>query len=114
MANSSPFQNTQSLATLAEQDIHIGVIENDKTGKLFLVDEDGNSIGGVAEKLVEEFNALPKNKDGARILNPQWCVSDFTPEDGEESFKLLHKRAVSKPLFATSRPAVTAPVKKKF
>jgi hypothetical protein len=99
------FSNAQTLSQLAEQGIFIEIKENPKTKKLFMVDEAGNVLGGIAETLVPVIR-----KTGA--LDNNWIVSDFTPEDGE-TMKLLHVKGEGAPTIASSRPSVVAKSAKK-
>lgn len=100
------FDNSQSLSQLAEQGIFVEIKENPKTKKLFMVDEAGNTLGAVAEKLVAKIRNTGE-------LDNNWVISDFTPEDGSETFKMLHEKAEGVPSIASSRPKTIATAKSK-
>ena len=99
------FENSQTLSQLAEQGIYVEIKENPKTKKLFMTDEAGNVLGAIADSLVSEISKSGK-------LDNSWIISDFTPDDAEESFKLMHlKPKNGAPTIASSRPAVSKSTK---
>lgn len=100
------FSNPQTLGQLAEQGIYVDIKENPKTKKLFMVDEAGNTLGAISENLVGEIRKTGK-------IDNSWVISDFNPEDGSESFKMLHVKGEGSPTIASNRPSVVATSKAK-
>ena len=98
------FENSQTVSQLAEQGIYVEIKKNKKTGKLFMTDEAGNVLGAIADNLVSEISKSGK-------LDNSWIISDFTPDDAEESFKLMHVKGEGAPTIASSRPAVSKSTK---
>jgi hypothetical protein len=92
------FSNTQTVAQLGNKGIYVSVINNPKTGSLFLTDEAGTPIGAVSSKIVEEIRKT-------KMISPDYAVSDVTDEDTGETFKMLHKAGSNDNLIASSRPS---------
>jgi len=117
MANQLDFSNanTQSLASLAEQGVTVGVKPNPKTNKIMLLDaKSGNKLGGVSKELDPIIRKMHKEQGNEFALDPSWVISDVSGEDEEGNpteFKLLHIAGVSTPMWGVS--GKTAPVAKK-
>jgi len=75
------FENAQAVTSM----INAGykMLVNPNTKKIFIADPAGNAVGGCSNKIVGEAK-----KTG---INPDWVISEFTPEDGE-MFLLLHAK----------------------
>ena len=102
------FENSQTVSQLAEQGIYVEIKKNKKTGKLFMTDEAGNVLGAIADSLQASIRKSGK-------LDNSWIISDFTPDDSDTSFKLMHIKGEGAPTIASSRPStVTKAVKKVF
>lgn len=103
MENNLEYSNTQSLGELASTGVFVGIAENPKTGKLFLVDAvSGNKLGAVATKIEPIIRKNGKDKTWA--LPADWCVSDVYDNVKDESFKMLHERGTQARLIASSKP----------
>ena len=85
MANTGTFANTQSLANyMIENKVIIKVIDNtDKTGKycgVYTKDKRYGLATGITNIGMDNIEGL--------------SISDFTPNDGELGFKMIHKTGV--------------------
>lgn len=92
------FSNTQTVAQLSNKGIFVSVINNPKTGSLFLTDEAGTPIGAVSSKIEAEIRQT-------KSVSPDYAVSDITDEETGETFKMLHKAGSNDNLIASSRPS---------
>jgi hypothetical protein len=96
------FSNTQTVAQLGNKGIFVSVINNPKTGSLFLTDEAGTPIGAVSSKIEAEIRQT-------KAISPDYVISDITDEETGETFKMLHKAGGNNDnLIASTRPSTAA------
>ena len=95
------FSNTQTVAQLGNKGIFVSVVNNPKTGSLFLTDEAGTPIGAVSSKIEAEIRQTKK-------ISSDYAISDITDEETGDTFKMLHKAGSNDNLIASTRPSTAA------